>query len=76
MTQIVVTLEEDSNLNIIQSAINLIRGVKDTMVTHVEANPTSARVAKKLRAFDKLAGSVSMDMVDIEDPRTKYLLSK
>ena len=76
MTQIVVTLEDDSNLNIIQSAINLIRGVKDTMVTHVEVKPTYARVDKRLRAFDKLAGKVSMDMVDMEDPRTKYLLSK
>ena len=76
MTQIVVTLEEDTNLNIIQSAINLIRGVKDTMVTHVEAKSTSASVDKRLRAFDKLAGSVSMDMLDIDDPRTKYLLSK
>lgn len=76
MTQIIVTLEEDSNLNIIQSAINLIRGVKDTMVTHVETKSTSAKVDKRLRAFDKLAGKVSMDMVDDEDPRTKYLLSK
>lgn len=76
MTQIVVTLEDGSNLKIIQNAINLIRGVKDTMVTYVEAKPTSDKVDKRLRAFDKLAGSVSMDMVDIEDPRTKYLLSK
>ncbi len=76
MTQIVVTLEEGTNLNIIRSAINLIRGVKETMVTHVDGKPTSARTDKKLRAFDKLAGSVSMDMVDMNDPRTKYLLSK
>ncbi len=76
MTQIVVTLEDESNLNIIRSAINLIRGVKDTFVKHVEANPTSSRLDKRLRAFDKLAGSVSMDMVDTEDPRTKYLLDK
>ncbi len=76
MTQIVVTLEEGSNLNIIQSAINLIRGVKDTMVTHVDAKPASSKAEKRLKAFDKLAGSVSMDMVDVDDPRTKYLLSK
>lgn len=76
MTQIVVTLEEGSNLNIIKSAIDLIRGVKDTMVTHVDSKPVSNKIEKKLRAFDRLAGSVSMDMIDTEDPRTKYLLSK
>lgn len=76
MTQIVVTLEEGSNLNIIKSAIDLIRGVKDTMVTHVDTKAGSNRIEKKLRAFDRLAGSVSMDMIDSDDPRTKYLLSK
>lgn len=76
MTQIVVTLEDGSNLSIIQSAISLIRGVKNTMVTHVETNPSSAKTEKRLKAFDKLAGSVSMDMVDTDDPRTNYLLSK
>ncbi len=76
MTQIVVTLEEGSNLSIIQSAINLIRGVKDTMVTHVESKPTISKADKRLQAFDKLAGSISMDMIDKEDPRTQYLLSK
>ncbi len=76
MTQIVVTLEEGSNLNIIRSAIDLIRGVKDTMVTHVETKPSSSKAEKRLKAFDKLAGSVSIDKVDINDPRTKYLLSK
>lgn len=76
MTQIVVTLEEGSNLNIIKSAIDLIRGVKDTMVTHVDTKAVSNRIEKKLRAFDRLAGSVSMDMIDSDDPRTQYLLSK
>ena len=76
MTQIVVTLEEGSNLSIIRSAINLIRGVKDTMVTHVEPNPVLSKTEKRLQAFDRLAGSISMDMIDTDDPRTKYLLNK
>ena len=76
MTQIVVTLEEGSNLNIIRSAINLIRGVKNTMVTYSEPKSTSNKIDKRLKAFDKLSGSISMDMIDTEDPRTKYLLSK
>ena len=74
MTQIVVTLEEGSNLNIIRSAINLIKGVKNTMVTHVEPKSTLSKTEKRLKAFDRLAGSVSMDMIDTEDPRTEYLL--
>ncbi len=76
MTQIVVTLEDGSNLNIIRNAINLIRGVKDTMVTHVDKKVVNNKSKKRLQAFDRLAGSVSLDMIDTEDPRTKYLLSK
>lgn len=76
MTQIVVTLEEGSNSNIIRSAIGLIRGVKDAIITHSEPKKISAKVDRRLQAFDKLAGSVSMELIDTEDPRTKYLLSK
>lgn len=76
MTQIVVTLEEGSNSGIIRSAINLIKGVKETMITHIDSKPTLSKTEKRLQAFDKLAGSVSLDMIDSSDPRTKYLLSK
>ena len=76
MTQIVVTLEDGSNTNIIRSAIDLIKGVKNTIITHVEPKKVSTKVEQRLQAFDKLAGSVSIDMIDTEDPRTKYLLSK
>lgn len=76
MTQIVVTFEEGSNSNIIRNAINLIKGVKKTMVTHVDSKSDMSRADMRLRAFDRLAGSVSMDMIDSDDPRTQYLLSK
>ena len=76
MTQIVVTLEDDSNTNIIRNAIDLIKGVKNTIITHVEPKKGSTKVTQRLQAFDRLAGSVYMNMIDTEDPRTKYLLSK
>ena len=76
MTQIVVTLEDDSNTNIIRNAIDLIKGVKNTIITHVEPKKGSTKVTQRLQAFDRLAGRVSMNMIDTEDPRTKYLLSK
>ena len=76
MTQIVVTLEEGSNLSIIRSAINLIKGVKGTMVTHVDSKQNISRTEKRLQAFDRLAGSISKEMIDMDDPRTKYILSK
>ena len=76
MTQIVVTLEEGTNSSIIRSAINLLKGVKDTIVTHTEPKPVLSKTEKRLQAFDRLAGSVSMDMIDMNDPKTQYLLSK
>ncbi len=76
MTQIVVTLEEGSNPNMIRSAIDLIKGVKDTVVAYVDTKATSKKTDVRLQAIDRLAGSISMDMIDTDDPRTKYLLSK
>ena len=76
MTQIVVTLEEGSNLSIIRSAINLIKGVKETMVTHVDSKQNLSKTEKRLQAFNRLAGSISKEMIDMNDPRTKYILSK
>ena len=66
MTQIVVTLEDGSNTNIIRSAINLIKGVKDTIITQVEPKNVSTKVEQRLQAFDRLAGSVSMDMINTD----------
>lgn len=44
-------------------------------ITHAEPKPSMSKSGKRLQAFDKLAGSVSMDMIDNEDPRTQYLLN-
>lgn len=46
------------------------------MVKHIDAQSNSSKIDKRLKAFDKLAGSVSLDMIDTDDPRIKYLLSK
>ncbi|MDE6523331.1 MAG: hypothetical protein K2L17_10970 [Muribaculaceae bacterium] len=63
-------------MNIIRSAINLMRGVKNTIVTYSEPKSTSNKIDKRLEAFDKLSGCISKDMIDAEDPKTQYLLSK
>lgn len=76
MTQIVVTLEDGTNSNIIRSAINLIKGVKATVVTHIDTKTPSIKTEARLKAIDKLAGSISMDMIDTDDSRTQYLLNK
>lgn len=76
MTQIVVTLEDDSNMSIIRNTIKMIKGVKNAIITHIDTSHTDKIAAKKLQIFDQLAGSVSMNMIDIDDERTKYLLDK
>lgn len=76
MTQIVVTLEEGTNLSIISNAIKMIKGVKNTIVTNWESESDQSKTIKRLNALDKLAGSISINMVDMDDNRTKYLMSK
>ncbi|MDE6381115.1 MAG: hypothetical protein K2L11_11650 [Muribaculaceae bacterium] len=51
-------------------------GMNDPVGSRLEGKAHSAKVEKRLQAFDKLAARLSMDRIDTEDPRTKYLLSK
>lgn len=76
MTQIVVTLEDGSNASLIQNAIEMIKGVRNAFVKKTERTRSDAVVSKRLLAFDKLAGSISLSDIDLTDERTKYLLSK
>lgn len=76
MTQILVTLEEGTNASLVQSAIEMIKGVRNALVKKPEKNRYDAVVSKRLQAFDKLAGSVSLSDIDLTDDRTQYLLSK
>lgn len=76
MDQIVVTIEEGTNISIIRNAIKMIKGVKNAIVSHIDTDHAQTKTDSRLKAFEKLAGSVSMDKIDTEDERTKYLLSK
>lgn len=76
MTQIVVTLEEGTNVSLIQNAIEMIKGVRKALVKRIEKNKYDSLVSKRLEAFDKLTGSVSMSNIDLSDERTQYLLNK
>lgn len=50
--------------------------INHTETTKKGVKAVSQKADKRLKAFDKLAGSISLDMIDMEDPRTKYLLGK
>lgn len=81
MTQIVVTLEDGTNFSIIRNAIKMIKGVKNAIVTHIDIknsdiNNSKNQKAARMQAFDQLAESVSIDMIDTDDERTRYLLGK
>lgn len=76
MTQILVTLEEGTNPSLIRNAIEMIKGVRKTLVTKTEKNKYDSIVSKRLQAFDQLTGSISMSNIDLADERTQYLLNK
>lgn len=76
MTQIVVTLEEGSNLSIVRNAIKMIKGVKNAIVTQIDAEHPHKEDSSRMRLYDQLAGSISLKDIDMSDERTKYLLSR
>lgn len=76
MTQIVVTLEEGSNFSIVRNAIKMIKGVKNAIVTQIDAESPHMEDSSRMRLFDQLAGSISLKDIDMSDERTRYLLNK
>ena len=52
----------------------VVKRVGDTGIAH--SKNEDAVVLKRLEAFDKLAGSISLSNIDLSDDRTNYILSK
>lgn len=78
MTQIVVTLENGADTNLIQHIIENIKGVFKTSL----ASPSSSIQHKNnektewMKQINELTGSFDPNLIDLEDERTKYLMNK
>ena len=78
MKQIVVTLENGADVSLITRILKNIKGVvrtsmRDYNEDRVQEDSETTEWIKKMKALSK---SVNPSVIDMEDERTKYLMSK
>ena len=78
MKQIVVTLEQGADASLITRILENIKGVvrtsmRDYSEDHVQEDSETTEWIKKMK---NLSNSVNPSVIDMENERTKYLMSK
>ncbi len=72
MTQIVVTLENGADSTLLRRMIENMKGVLKTSVVYSPTDCSSEWIEK----MRKLRDSIDPSMIDMDDERTRYIMSK
>lgn len=73
MTQIVVTLENDADENLLRHMIENMKGVLKTSVKVNNDNKTTDEWIHKMK---ELSETIDKSYIDMNDERTRYIMSK
>jgi hypothetical protein len=78
MTQIVVTLDNNADSNLLRRMIENMKGVLKTSVKteSITNKETEDKRTAWIQALSQLTESVNSSMIDLNDERTKYIMSK
>jgi hypothetical protein len=76
MTQIVVTLENGADSNLLRRAIENMKGVIKAKIQRDGSAPSSDETADWIRNMKALSQKVDPSIIDLNDERTKYIMSK
>ena len=78
MAQIVVTLDNNADSNLLRRMIENMKGVLKTSVKteSITNKETEDKRTAWIQALSQLTESVNSSMIDLNDERTKYIMSK
>lgn len=76
MTQIVVTLENGADSNLLRRAIENMKGVMKAKIHRDSFHTTSDEADQWIREMKELSNKVDSSIIDTEDERTQYIMSK
>lgn len=76
MTQIVVTLENDADSTLLQRMIENMKGVIKTSIRHMHPSTKTVEDDAWLKQLHELKESIDTSIIDSDDERTQYILSK
>lgn len=76
MTQIVVTLENGADSSLLQQMIENMKGVLKTSLHKRPSDENLAEINEWIADMRELSGSVDSSIIDPDDERTRYIMSK
>lgn len=77
MTQIVVTLENDADGTFLQRMIENMKGVlRTTLKNKVERNNSDKDSEEWISKMHDLSDDIDSSILDMNDERTRYIMSK
>ncbi len=77
MTQILVTLENGADSTLLQRMIENMKGVlKASVQSNVQSRNDGTDSKEWIRKMMELSNSIDTSVVDMDDERTRYLMSK
>ena len=75
MTQIVVTLENNADENLLRRMIENMKGVVKTSLKHSSTKHTK-ETSDFMESLHAIKKSIDPSVIDMSDPRTRYIMSK
>lgn len=75
-TEIIVTLENGADSNLISSIIENIKGVLKASVQKDTKYEKETRHEEWMRKINELSNRVDPSIIDLSDERTRYIMSK
>ncbi|MDE5586685.1 MAG: hypothetical protein K2I92_10205 [Muribaculaceae bacterium] len=75
-TEIIVTLENGADSNLISHIIENIKGVVKTSIQKDYKIEKERRHEEWMRKINELSNRVDPSIIDLSDERTKYIMSK
>lgn len=76
MTQIVVTLDSNADENLLRRMKENMKGVVKTSLNHSESRHQSKTGSNFIETLHEIKQSIDPSIIDLNDPRTNYIMSK
>lgn len=76
MTQIVVTLDKDADTNLLRRMIENMKGVLGTSIKKKDEASSQSRSDAWLEKLHSIKRDVDTSLIDQDDERTRYIMSK
>lgn len=76
MRQLTLTLTKDADIDIINRILENIKGIKNISYSESFKKDNKRKAQNLINKIREIRDEIDLDKIDLDDERTKYLLSK